>query len=51
LDLDATLPRGFHALHILLGTSSLADGPFLDESNRALALFGAAEIEVSVLGP
>jgi transglutaminase-like putative cysteine protease len=49
VDLDATLPHRFHALHILIGTSSLAHGPMLDADDEALAQLGAASVTVVVL--
>lgn len=46
VDLDATLPVRYHAGHVLIGTSSLADGQGTAEMAAMMMLIGNLEIDI-----
>jgi transglutaminase-like putative cysteine protease len=50
VDFDATLPVRYHAGHILVGTTSLADGALANELAGIVSLLGNLEIEVVDVG-
>lgn len=50
IDLDATLPRRYHAAHVLISTTSLDDDILGTEVASALMLMGNLEIEVVDVG-
>ena len=50
VDFDATLPVRYHAGHILVGTTSLADGALANELAGIVSLLGNLEIEVVDIG-
>ncbi|MHC4416065.1 MAG: transglutaminase domain-containing protein [Planctomycetota bacterium] len=50
VDFDATLPRRYHAAHVLVNTSSLDDGTLNTELASTLVLMGNLEIEVVEVG-
>ena len=50
IDLDATLPRPYHAAHVLVSTSGTSDGVASSEMSALLGLLGNLEIEVVDVG-
>ena len=50
VDFDATLPRRYHAAHVLTGTSSLAEGALAGELASAIVLMGNLDIKVLDVG-
>ena len=50
VDFDATLPRRYHAAHVLTTTSSLADGALSAELASTLLLMGNLQIDVVDVG-
>jgi transglutaminase-like putative cysteine protease len=50
VDLDATLPRRYHALHVLTNLSSLADGAMSTEMANVITMMGNLDIDVLEVG-
>jgi transglutaminase-like putative cysteine protease len=50
VDLDATLPRRYHAGHVLTGTSALGEGALAAELATSIMLIGNLRIEVVDVG-
>ncbi|MHC4588143.1 MAG: transglutaminase-like domain-containing protein [Planctomycetota bacterium] len=50
VDLDATLPRRYHAGHVLTGTSALGEGALAAELASSIMLLGNLRIEVVDVG-
>jgi transglutaminase-like putative cysteine protease len=50
VDYDATLPRRYHAGHVLTGVSALGEGALAAELASSIALMGNLEIEVVDVG-